>query len=56
MLGYDNYATRFESIMSPIGITNANYNAGGYPGGRYGTGSAYGYAGATECPEWSLIL
>lgn len=50
MLGYDNYATRFESIMSPIGITNANYNAGGYPGGRYGAGSAYGYAGSYGMP------
>ena len=50
MLGYDNYATRFESIMSPMGFVNMNHNIAGYPYGGYGAGYGAGYAAGYPMP------
>lgn len=50
MLGYDNYATRFESIMSPMGNIQGGYGmAGGY-GTGYGAGYGMGYPGLVVDP------
>lgn len=51
MLGTENYATSFQSLMSPMYNVNANYSMNGYGmGAGYGLGYGGGYMGGLMTP------